>query len=93
MDFLFLPPIYFLTLIISGFIMGFTFDYINQRPFIVASGVLFGVFTVSQFVYRVFENAQPERLIGQLVYYLIFLSVVYISRVIKNKIDWWMAKR
>lgn len=86
MDILFLPPVYFLTLLASGIITGLTFDYINQKPFIMASAILFSIFTVSQLIYRILENMQPERLIGQLIYYLIFLALVYVTRVIKLKL-------
>ncbi len=85
MEFLFLPPVYFLTLLASGIITGLTFDYIVQKPFIMASATLFTIFTVSQLIFRILENAQPERLIGQLIYYLAFLALVYITRVIKHK--------
>jgi hypothetical protein len=85
MEFLFLPPIYLITLLASGVITGLTFDYLNQKPFIVASGTLFGIFTVSQLVYRFLDNAQPERLVGQFIYYLIFLVVIYTTRVLKDK--------
>lgn len=84
MDFLFLPPVYLLTLAVSAIVTGLTFDYINQKPFIMASAGLFTIFTVSQLVFRILENSMPERLVGQLIYYLLFLAIVFITRKAKD---------
>ena len=86
MEFLFLPPVYLVTLFFSAVITGLTFDYINQKPFILASGTLFFIFTLSQLVYRILDHNQPERLVGQFIYYILFLAVVYVTRVAKIKI-------
>lgn len=87
MDFLFLPPIYLITLFAAAVVTGLTFDYINQKPILLSSAVLFSIFTVGQLIYRFLENAMPERLIGQWVYYLLFLGVIFLTREIKAHHD------
>lgn len=85
MDFLFLPPIYLLSLLFSGIVIGILSDYLSQKRFVLAAGSLFGLFTVSQLVFRILENAMPERLVGQLIYFMLFLLVVYLAGLFKDR--------
>jgi len=87
LNFLFLPPIYLVTLFVAAVITGLTFDYINQRPILLASAVLFSIFTVGQLVYRFLENEMPERLVGQWIYYLLFLGTIFLTREVKARMD------
>lgn len=85
LSFLFLPPIYTITLIVSAVITGLTFDYINKKPFILASATLFFIFALSQLIYRILEDAQPDRLVGQIIYFYGFLAIVYMTRIAKGR--------
>jgi hypothetical protein len=85
LDFLFLPPAYLLTVVFSGIVTGLTFDYIKQKPFILSTFILFFIFFVSQLIYRILEHLEPGRLVGQIIYFTIFLIVVFTTRGAKKK--------
>jgi len=85
-EILFLPPIYFLPLVVSAVTAGLLFVGLSQRGYIVAAGLLFGIFTISQLIFRILLHEQPERLVGQLIYFLSFLAIVYITREVRDRI-------
>lgn len=85
MEIFFLPPIYIATLFVSAVLVGLMSDFVSDRV-ILGSGVLFTIFTVSQLIYRILENAMPERLIGQLVYFLLFLLIVFVAKKVKARL-------
>ena len=85
MEFLFLPPIYLVTLLVAGVTSGLLAGKLPDQV-ILGSGILFSILTVSQLIFRIVDNSMPERLVGQLIYFLGFLLVVWITKTVKNKL-------
>lgn len=85
MDFLFLPPEYFVALVASAIVTGLIFDYISRTSFLLATAALFGVFTISQFIFRYLTHTEPERLLGQTTYFILFLFLVFLTKKIKDR--------
>ena len=86
MDFLFLPPIYLVSLIVSGIATGLIFRHVTKVSSLLDAGILFLVFTISQLIFRIISNEMPERLIGQAIYFILFLVVVWVTVKVKERI-------
>lgn len=87
MDFLFLPPIYLITLIVVGSLLALFFDHITEPPALVVSGILFLLYAINQFIFRDLINEEPERILGHVVYFTIFLGAAFITRAIKTTLE------
>jgi hypothetical protein len=85
MEVLFLPPAYTLVLIAAAIAVGVIFDQLVREEYIVASGALFLLFTVSQLIFRIILQEEPARLVGQAIYFTGFLFVAHIANVAKKR--------
>lgn len=82
---LFLEPLYLVVVIVSGILVGLIFDQMANFYILRSSFILIFLFSIGQIIFRIVLEAEPLRLVGQLVYYIIFLFSILLANRLRDK--------